>query len=370
MKILRPTWAEVNLTNIKHNTELIKKFVGKNVDILAVVKADGYGHGAVEVAKVLEKTAVKFFGVATIEEGIQLRLAGIKKKILILGSTYPFCNFGEIIKYNLIPTLASISGLEALNNYALRSNKKVVFHLKVDTGMGRIGVLPSTAITLSTKINSLKNIRLEGLYSHIACAAENREFTEKQIAIFKKVTEQISANYFHISASASILKYKSSYSPPFNLVRPGLLIYGLLPVPNSEKLLATKPALSLKTRIVFLKTVPSKTSISYCRTFFTKRISRIATIPIGYADGFLRDNSNNAEVLVHHRRVSVVGNVCMDMTMLDVTGIRDVAVGDQVVIIGRQGVEIISAEDIAKRCNTINYEIVTSISKRVPRVYI
>lgn len=366
MKILRPTYAEISLENIRHNVRIIKNFVGKNVDILAVIKADAYGHGAVEVAKTLEKTAVKIFGVATIEEGIELRLAGIKKNILILGSTYPFYNFREIIKYNFIPTIASISGLEAYNKYVSKANKKFPFHLKTDTGMGRIGISPKTAISVIHKIKSIKNVYIDGVYSHLACADENKNFTEKQIHDFTKLSEKISVRYRHIAASASIIKYKSSH---FNLVRPGLLIYGLLPFKNSDKIIPVKPALSLKTKIIYLKTVPRNTSISYCRSFITNKISKIATIPIGYADGFLRSNSNNAEVLIQGRKASVAGSVCMDMTMIDVTDIKNVSVGDEVVIIGSQGKEKISAEDVAQRCNTINYEIVTSISKRVPRIY-
>ncbi|MFA5779890.1 MAG: alanine racemase [Elusimicrobiota bacterium] len=366
MKILRPTRAEINLENIKFNVGIIKKFVGRYVDILAVVKADAYGHGAVQVAQTLEKSAVKIFGVATIEEGIELRLAGIKKDILILGSTYPFENFSEVIKHNLTPTIASISGLEFFNKFAKYKNKKLPFHLKIDTGMARLGISPKTFVSLIEKIKNLKNIYIDGIYSHLACAAENENFTEKQIREFEKLSRKIPARFVHIAASAAIIRYKSSH---FNLVRPGLLIYGLKPFENSDSAIRVQPAISLKTKIVYLKTVPKNTSISYCRTFITKRISKIATIPIGYADGFLRCNSNNAKVLIHGKKASVVGRVCMDMTMIDVTGIKNVIVGDEVVIVGSQGKEKISAENVAKRCNTINYEIVTSISKRVPRAY-
>lgn len=367
MKILRPTRAEINLENIKFNVGIIKKFVGRNVDLLAVVKADAYGHGLKQVSKTLERSAVKIFGVATIEEGIELRISGIKKDILILGSTYPFENFSEVIKYDLTPTIASISGLEFFNKFAKYKNKKLPFHLKIDTGMARLGISPLTAVVLIEKIKNLKNIYIDGIYSHLACAAENENFTKKQISDFEKLSREIPARYKHLAASASIIKYKNSH---FNLVRPGLLIYGLKPYEFSNSAIRVQPALSLKTKIVYLKTVPKNRSISYCRTFITNRISKIATIPIGYADGFLRCNSNNAKVLIRGKKASVVGRVCMDMTMIDVTGIKNVVVGDDAVIIGSQGKEKISAENVAKRCNTINYEVVTSISKRVPRVYI
>ncbi|MFH1541369.1 MAG: alanine racemase [Elusimicrobiota bacterium] len=389
MKILRPTYAEINLENIKYNVGIIKKFIGGDVEILAVIKADAYGHGAIKVAKALENTAVKIFGVATIEEGIELRTSGIKKDILILGSVYPFSNFSEIIKYNLIPTIASISGIEFFNKFAKYKNKKLPLHLKIETGMGRLGVLSSTAISLIKKIKNLKNIYIDGIYSHLACAVENENFTEKQIHKFsngvqldEKLFKKIPIKYKHIAASASIIKYKDSH---FNLVRPGLLIYGLLPFENSDSVVGVKSALSLKTKIIFLKKVPKNTSISYCRTFITNKISKIATIPIGYADGFLRVNSNpstnclinspvsrqidSAQMIVRGKKVPVVGRVCMDMTMIDVTDVKNVAIGDEVVIIGYQGKEKITVEDVAKRTNTINYEIVTSISKRIPRIY-
>jgi len=233
--------------------------------------------------------------------------------------------------------------------------------------MARLGISPKTFISLVEKIKNLKNIYIDGIYSHLACASENENFTKKQISDFEKLSREIPVRYKHIAASAAIIRYKSSH---FNLVRPGLLIYGLKPSEFSNSLIQVRPALSLKTKIVYLKTVPKKTSISYCRTFITDRVSKIATIPVGYADGFLRCNSNNAKVLVHGEKASVVGRVCMDMTMVDVTGIKNVVVGDDVIIIGTQGNEKISAENIAKRCKTINYEVVTSISKRVPRVYI
>jgi len=366
MKILRPTWAEIDLKNIAHNIEALKYFIGDNVGILAVVKADAYGHGMVKVAGALEKMPVKMLGVATVEEGILLRQAGIKKEILILGSIYPFTNFKEVINYNLTPTIASVAGIESLENYGLKCGKKIPFHLKIDTGMARIGLLPSTAASVIPKIRKLKNVFMEGIYTHLACGAIKNEFTKSQFFEFKKIVKSIKVDYKHIAASAAIINYRNSC---FNIVRPGLLIYGLLPFKNAEKFIPVKPVLALKTKIVFLKNVPKNTSVSYGRTFYTKRPSRIATVPIGYADGLSRYNSNNAYMIVNGQRAPVVGSVCMDMTMLDVTGVRGAAVGNEVSVIGTQGGERITAEEVARRCRTINYEVVTSISKRVPRVY-
>jgi len=366
MKILRPTWAEIDLKNIAHNLNALKAFIGEKIGILAVVKADAYGHGMMEIAGLLETMPVRMFGVATLEEGIQLRLAGIKKNVLILGSIYPFTNFKEVVNFNLTPTIASVAGLESLEKYGLKSGKRIPFHLKIDTGMARIGLSPSTAASVIPKIKKLRNVFMEGIYTHLACGDIKSSFTKSQFAEFKNTVKNINTNYKHIAASSAIINYDNNY---FNLVRPGLLIYGLLPFKNAEKSIPIMPALSLKTKIVFLKDVPKNTSVSYGRTFYTKRPSRIATVPIGYADGFSRCNSNNAFMIVNGNRVPVVGSVCMDMTMLDVTGVDGVSVGSEVSVIGGQGRERITAEEIAMRCKTINYEVVTSISKRVPRVY-
>ena len=366
MKILRPTWAEVDLANIALNINAIKDFVGSKVGILAVVKADAYGHELVKVAAALENTPVNMFGVATVEEGIQLRQSGIKKDILILGSIYPFKNFKEVVNFDLTPTVASVAGLEALEKYCLKSGKRVPFHLKIDTGMARIGLSPSTAAVVLPKIRKLKKAYMEGIYTHLACGDTQNDFTKTQFLEFKKIVSRAKSAYKHIAASASIINYRNSY---FNLVRPGLLIYGLLPFKNAANYIPVKPALELKTKIVFLKSVPKNTSISYGRTFYTGRASRVATVPIGYADGLSRHNSNNAHMIVNGRKVPVVGSVCMDMTMLNVTGIPGVSVGSEVVVIGSQGGQTITAEDVAAGTRTINYEVLTSISKRVPRIY-
>jgi len=366
MKILRPTWAEINLKNIAHNADAVKEFIGPRVEILAVVKADAYGHGLVRVASLLEKSHVKMFGVATVEEGIQLRQAGISKSILILGSIYPFKNFREVINYGLTPTVASVAGLEALEKYCVRSGKKIPFHLKIDTGMARIGLSPATAADVIPKIKKLKNVCMEGIYTHLACGDSKNDFTKAQFREFRDIVAGIRGGYRHIAASSSIINYRNSY---FNIVRPGLLLYGLLPFKNADRRIQVRPALELKTRVVFIKCVPKNTSISYGRTFYTGRSSRIATVPIGYADGLSRHNSNNAQMLVSGRRVPVVGSVCMDMTMLDVTGVPGVSVGSEVAVIGSQGAERITAEEVASRSGTINYEVVTSVSKRVPRIY-
>jgi alanine racemase len=343
MKILRPSWAEVSLENIAGNFNALKDFVGPKTDILAVVKADAYGHGVRRVACTLEKLRVRFFGVATVEEGIELRQAGITKDVLILGSIYPFDNFREVVHYGLTPTVASVSGIEALEKCAAAAGKRVPFHLKVDTGMGRIGLNPSTALSVYRRMKTFKNIYMEGIYTHLAAGEARTEFTDMQFAKFKSLCDKVNVKFRHIAASASILKYKNK-NKYFNLVRPGLLIYGLLPFSGSDKIVPTLPALSLKTRIVFIKRVPRNTSISYGRTFITRKESRIATVPLGYADGMLRYNSNNATVLVKGRRAPVVGRVCMDMTMIDVTGIKGVSVGDEVVIIGSQGRERVTAK--------------------------
>ncbi len=390
----RPSWVEINLNNFVHNFLEIKKKlypvrnphsnISNGVKILAVIKADGYGHGAIPVARKFIQYGGEYLGVSSIEEGIVLRHAGIRAPILILGSVYPYTSFPQIFEYSLIPTVASLSVFEELNRLAQTYQRRLPVHLKVDTGMGRIGVSPENVIPLVKKILN-SNLRLGGIYSHLSSADIDPEYTMEQINILKTIRENMKSQgllnpCFHIANSTAILRYPESY---FDLVRPGLLLYGLLPYPGADKDIVVKPVLSLKTKIVFLKNVPLGKRISYGGTFLTRRESWIATLPIGYADGYSRFLSNpcpaggsvgNGEVLVHGRRCPLVGRVTMDMIMIDVTDLissgQKINVGDEVVIIGQQGEEKISTEELAKKIGTISYEIVCGLSKRLPRVYL
>jgi alanine racemase len=368
---LRPTWAEIDLTAITRNLKNISHKVRRRTKILAIVKANGYGHGAVEVARTCEKSRC-YLGVALIEEAMVLRQAGIKAPILILGSIFPFTNFKYVLEYNLIPTIASLAGARALSRLTAKHKQKIKFHLKIDTGMGRIGIRPATALATIKKIKALPFIEMEGLYTHLSSAESDEAYSREQIKIFLAVIrelerERIKIKYKHVSGSAAILKYRDY---PFNMARPGLMVYGIAPFKGAEKKITLRPALSLKTRIVYLKRMPRGSSISYGRTYITKRNSFIGTLPVGYADGYRWQLSNKAEVLVQGKRFPVVGRICMDMCMVDITGLKGVDVGEEVVLIGRQGKAEIGLAEIAERAKTITYEIVCGISGRVPRIYV
>lgn len=368
--LLRPTWAEIDLSALVQNLKNISRKIPRQTKILAIVKADAYGHGAVEVARVCEKRMC-YLGVALIEEAIALRKAGIKAPILILGSIFPFTNFKYVLEYDLIPTIASLAGARSLSRIAAKHKQKIKFHLKVDTGMGRIGIRPVSAAATIKKIKELPFIEMEGLYTHLASAendeAYSRQQIEKFIAIIKELEqEHIAIKYQHVSGSAAILKYRD-YA--FNMVRPGLMMYGITPFKGAQKQITLHPVLSLKTKLVYLKRVPKGNSISYGRTFITKRNSFIGTLPVGYADGYAWGLANKAVVLVQGKRVPVIGRVCMDMCMIDLTGMKGIDVGTEVVLIGRQGQENITVNEVAEWAKTISYEIVCGISARVPRIF-
>ncbi len=379
MSFYRPTWAEVDLGALDYNITQINKKINNNAKILAMVKADAYGHGAEEVVKTLLKqksnsqASISMLGVALIEEGIQLRQAGFGDiPILILGSIYPFENFSQVVEYDLTPTICSLESAQFLSKIARASDKKVKVHIEIDTGMGRIGISSGSAFSLIEKVLELEYLEIEGIYTHFAAADSEPDFTEKQIDDFNKILKRldkadINIPLVHMANSAAMLKYKTSH---FNLVRPGLAMYGLLPFPTALKYINLKPVFKLKTKVVYLKKVPIRTSISYGRTFITKRDSMIATIPVGYADGYNRLLSSKGEVLIQGKRAPVIGRVCMDMCMVDVTDISRVKIGDEVVLIGQQGKETILVEEIADKLGTISYEVVSMITKRVHRIYI
>ncbi|MFH1238960.1 MAG: alanine racemase, partial [bacterium] len=358
MSFYRPTWAEIDLGALSHNIKAIEEKIGPETQILAMVKADAYGHGVIEVVRTLltdhtsPKPSPAMLGVALIEEGIQLREAGFTDvPILLLGSIYPWENFREVVKYNLTPTICSFEAAQSLAKATQSAAKKSGIHIKIDTGMGRIGISPYSSLSLIEKIAAMETLVIEGIYTHFPAADNDPDFTERQISDFNKILKKleeagIKIPLKHIANSAAILKYKKSH---FNMIRPGLSLYGLAPFATAFKQIELKPLMSLRTKVVYLKKVPIRASISYGRTFVTRRESMIATIPIGYADGYNRLLSNKGEVLIHGERAPVVGRVCMDMCMIDVTDISRVKVGDEVVLMGAQGEERISADDIAAK---------------------
>ncbi len=365
----RPVWAEINHKNLKHNFLELKKRLSPKTSILAVVKANAYGHGMVSVSRTLTRLGAKFLGVTSLEESLALKSAGVRTPSLILGNIYPFSNLEVAIKNNVRVSVASIESALECESAAKRLKKKVYAHAKIDTGMNRIGVNIKGALAFVEKIHSLKSVVLEGIYTHFASSYEDPDFTAKQIRQFTELLEQLKSRGIHIpfvhdANSGGIFKYPDAH---FTLVRPGISLYGVLPVKIAE-VVNLKPVLSWKSRIIFLKRVPPGTPVSYAGTFKTKRPSVIATAAFGYADGFRRCFSNKARVLVRGRRVPVVGRVTMDMTMLDVTEAPETKVGDEVILIGAEGRDAIRVQELAAWAETSPYEIFCGISARVPRV--
>ncbi len=367
----RPTWAEIDLRAIEYNYKKVRKLVGRDVNIMVVVKANAYGHGTVEVSAVLEKLGANYLGVATTDEAVRLRDHGIKTPILVLGSVLPD-EVRTAVEKEISLTLCSADLLDAIKKECESCGLKANVHIKIDTGMGRIGIWHEEALNFIKNLaHGEKNIFIEGIYTHFSSAGRDDFFTNYQIEAFEKLLTQLEGFDIriplrHAANSIATVDFERSH---LNMVRPGLIIYGMYPKYTFPKLIKLRPALVLKTKIVYIKDTPSGRSISYGRTYVTQRETRIATLPIGYADGYARNLSNRAEVLVKGRLAHVVGKVTMDQTMIDVGHIKGVKVGDEVVLIGRQGRNEIRTEKLARLAGTIAYEFACGISNRVPRVY-
>ncbi len=367
----RPTFCSIDLEAVRWNFRQARKKVGPGVKILSVVKADAYGHGAMQVARVLEDEGSYGFGVATLEEGIELRKGGLQSPVLILAGIYPE-QIDELLEYRLTPTVCEVEALRLLERLARKRGVSLPFHLKVDTGMGRLGFLPSEINSLISELAGIKALKLEGVFSNFSQAERaDGDYTQGQVETFKNVVKGLKAQghhprLIHLANSAAVIALPSSY---FTMVRPGLVLYGVYPSRDMARRLSLKPILTWKTHILQLKRVPKGAGISYGRTFVTKRESLIAILPVGYADGYHRLLSNRGSVLVRGKRAPIVGRICMDLTMIDVTDIRGVKQGDEVVLLGKQGADRISADEMARWAETISYEILTSISARVPRVH-
>lgn len=364
----RPTWVEISASEFTHNLTQIKRIVGPRVGLLAVLKADAYGHGAVPLARYALKAGVSRLGVSSIEEGLVLREAGVKAPILIMGSLYPLNNLKAAFEYDLTPTIASLEAYAAFKRFSVSRKKKPVFHLKVDTGMGRIGVSPDGAEKILAACATDNPKALAGIYTHLATADSDLSYAVEQkrrLLEVEKSARRFGFNRvpFHIANSAAILRSKEFH---LDLVRPGLALYGVSVI-QPIKEFRLQPVLSWQTQVVFLKKIPAGASVSYGRTFTASRPSLIATLPVGYADGVPRSLSNKGVVLVQGRRCPIVGRVTMDQIMIDVTGLS-INVGESVILIGRIGKSTIHVSEWAAWANTIPYEIFCGISKRVPRV--
>ena len=363
----RPTWAEINLNNLSHNFHQIKKLISPQTKIMVTVKADAYGHGLIPVSRKLVSEGVDFLGVASIDEGIKLRLAGINAPILIMGMILKK-DIEPLFKYSLTTTISDELLPEALNKQAKIFRKPINVHIKVDTGMGRIGILHSDAEKIIKKIHKMKFINIEGLFTHFPFADTNKDFTLHQIDLFENLIRRLKKDginipLVHAANSIGLINYKRSH---FNMVRPGLVIYGLHPTDNLK--LNLKPVLSLKTKVVFMKKLPSGYGVSYGHEYITKKNTKIVTLPIGYGDGYPRNLSNLAPVLIRGKRFKISGRICMDQIIVDVGGLN-VKIGDEVVLIGSQGRRKITAEELSNLCGTIPYEIVCGLGSRIPRIY-
>lgn len=369
MKFYRPTLAEIDLDAIRHNLEIASHIVKGDTRILGVVKADAYGHGIKEVSKAIVDY-VDYFGVASLDEAGVLREIGIKKPILVIGAILPQEAEG-VLKFNVIQTVSDLEIPGKLSKLAAAKNKKIKVHVKIDTGMGRIGFWHEEAIEFIKKIASLKSIIIDGIFTHFPDAEADKVFTHNQIRNFKRLIENLWANDIyipvkHTANSMALIDFKDSH---MNMVRPGLMMYGIYPKQSLMKNILLKPALTLKTKITYVKSAPKGRSISYGMTYVTKKPTKIATIPVGYGDGYSRNFSNKAHVLIRGVRCPIAGRVCMDMCMVDVGHLKNPKVGEDVILIGSQAGEIIRAEELAKLINTIPYEVLCNIGRRVPRVY-
>ena len=364
----------MDLDALAHNMREIRRLAEKDALVTTVIKADGYGHGAKKIAQTLLDNGADRFAIAVLDEGIELRNAGFGVPILILGFTDKE-RAEEIVSFNLEQAVYSWELAEAISKAAVKQNKTAKIHIKVDTGMGRIGLKTDRdSVQLIKKISQLPNIVIEGIFTHFAVAdALDKAYTEEQYAKFTWICkelerENVRINVKHCGNSATIIDLPEMH---LNMVRAGIILYGLKP--SDEVMLdkiELKQVMSLKVRITHVKEIEAGQSVSYGRRFIAEKKSKIASLPVGYADGYTRMLSGKAEALVKGRRVPVVGRICMDQCMIDVTGIEDVKVGDEVVLFGKQGEGFIHIDELAEKLDTINYEIVCMISRRVPRVYV
>ncbi len=370
---LRPVWTEINLSNLDYNIKQIRQKVGDK-EIIGVVKADGYGHGSVEVSKVLLENGVKTLAIATLQEAITLRESGITCPIIMLGIT-PELYVDTLLHYDITPVTSSYENAAALSKAAEAEGKTIDAYVALDTGMGRIGFLPEDeSIEEFIKINRLTNLKIKGLFSHFATADEkDKTFAALQLSHYNTMYEKLEQAGVAIPSrtianSAAIMELPSAY---FDAVRPGIVLYGCYPSQEVDRnRLSIKPVMSVKANIVHLKKVPSGSSVSYGRRFMTERESLIATLTLGYADGYPRYLSGKGRVIVNGVYAPVVGNICMDQCMIDVTDVPDVKLGDEVVLMGSQGDLMIPADEIGEKTGTINYEIVCAFGQRLPKVYI
>lgn len=373
MNYLKRTWCDINLNNLKYNIQQIKSIAKK--ELFAVVKANAYGHGDEFISKTLQDCGIKYFAVSNYNEARNLRSFGITGEILILGHT-PYEYVNDMIEYNISQTVYDLEYAKDLSKN-ITDNEKLKIHIKVDTGMCRIGFLQDethSALNYVKRIIEIKNFDVQGIFTHFSSADSfdklDEQFTINQMKRFDTLIEDLTKEninipIIHTQNSAGIINYSTD---KYTHARAGVLMYGLKPSEGVKENIKVKPILSIKTTVAMVKEIDKDYEICYGRTFKSKEKMKVATLTIGYADGYCRAFSNCADVIINGVRCKVLGRVCMDQTVCDVTGI-DVKIGDEVVILGKDGLEEITADELAKLDNTINYELVCGISCRVPRVY-
>jgi alanine racemase len=362
----RPLWIEVNLQALSYNFNKIRRIVGDDVKVVATLKQRGYGHGLIPLARQLSREGVDFFGLGDLAEAVRLREQGFQENILILTAALPE-QAKSFIDYNITPTITDLDFAKELNRQSCYKNKITPVHVKVDTGMGRLGVRSKNALSFIRRINNMPNIKFDGLYTHFPAADNQPQFTNNQLKSFRllinKLNQQgIFFNYYHCANSIAISNYKNAY---LNLVRPGIILYGIKPSALNHEF---KPVLSLKAKVIFVKRMPSGSSISYGRDYITPEATKIATIAVGYADGYPWRCSNKSFVIINDKKFPVVGRVCMDHIMVDV-GDCAVKPGDTAIIIGSSVSCSITAEEVADWAGTIPYEVVSQLSLKIPRFY-
>lgn len=369
---VRPTWAEIDLDSLAHNVGVIRRLLPDQCDIFAVVKADGYGHGAIEVAQTALAAGATRLAVSMVDEAWELRRAGLAAPILVMG--YTPAERGDLAaRLGLSLTVYDLSNAEGLVLAANRTHRTLSLHLKVDTGMGRLGVRPEEAVAMAERLVNLPGCELEGLYTHLARADEPEpQPTLRQLAVFRELVQTLRCRgivppLVHAANSAACLRYESAR---FSAVRLGLAMYGLHPHPLFATMgLGLRPVMSLKTTVSHAKWVPSGSPISYGGKYVTSYPSYVITLPVGYGDGYTRLLTGKAQVLLRGQRLPIIGSICMDQCMADATSLPAVRMGEEVVLWGAQGADQITVEEVADQIGTINYEVICMISKRVPRIF-
>lgn len=363
----------IDLAALAANYQVMQNAVGAGVHVMAIVKSDGYGHGLLPVTKALYEAGARSFGVAEVAEGVLLREAGVKGKIIVLLGADAEC-LPLIVEYDLQPVVVDLENLKMLSGYGEQHNRQVEIHLKIDTGMGRLGIMPDDVAGYLDQLEKLPGVSLAGVMSHFPRADDlaDRGYTEQQNRRFAEIAAEIRKRFevaaVHIANSAAIMNFPDTH---YDLVRPGISLYGCFPSPEMVgHALQLQPVMSFKTRVLQVKEVPAGYGISYAHTFLTERPSRLAVLPVGYGDGYLRRLAERAEVIINGCRVPILGRVCMNACLADITDLGQVEVGDEVVLLGHQGEAVITADEIARWSDTISYEVLCLLGSSNQRVYL